>query len=117
MVGPWGLEPQTLRGQLLQFHVLRLGLLQDRNVWVGVLPKREEILIGRLGFGGVALHGVGSGDLETRQRRCWLIQGNARMIDQLFEFQRSCCPWHGWRESIPSCWGRYGIAVRKHKSI
>ena len=24
--------------------------------------------------------------------------------------------WHGWRESIPSCWGRCGIAVHKRKS-
>ena len=24
--------------------------------------------------------------------------------------------WHGWRESIPSYWGRCGIAVRKRKS-
>jgi len=32
--------------ELLQLRVLRLGLLQDRDVGVGVLPKREEILIG-----------------------------------------------------------------------
>jgi hypothetical protein len=25
-------------------------------------------------------------------------------------------PWRGWRESIPSCWGPCGIAVRKRKS-
>jgi hypothetical protein len=24
--------------------------------------------------------------------------------------------WHGWHESIPSCWGRCGIAVRRRKS-
>ena len=26
-------------------------------------------------------------------------------------------PWHGWPESILSCWGRCGIAVRKRKFI
>jgi hypothetical protein len=25
-------------------------------------------------------------------------------------------PWHGWRESIPSYWARFGIAVHKRKS-
>src|SRR6266480_3321497 len=25
--------------------------------------------------------------------------------------------WHGWPESILSCWGRCGIAARKHKFI
>ena len=34
-------------------------LFQDRNVRVGVFPKREEILRRRLGFDGVALHGIG----------------------------------------------------------
>ena len=31
---------------LLQLGVLRLGLLQDGNVGVGVFPKREEIFVG-----------------------------------------------------------------------
>jgi hypothetical protein len=30
-------------------------------------PQREENLIGRLGLGGVALHGIGSADLEMRE--------------------------------------------------
>jgi hypothetical protein len=47
--------------ELLQPRVLRLGFFQDGNVGVGVFPEREEILIRRLGFGGVALHGIGSG--------------------------------------------------------
>jgi len=29
----------------LQLGVLRLGLLQDGNAWVGVFPQREEILV------------------------------------------------------------------------
>jgi hypothetical protein len=33
------------RKQLLQFRVLRLGLLRDGDVGVGVLPEREEVLI------------------------------------------------------------------------
>jgi hypothetical protein len=51
---------------LLQLRVLRLSGDEDRNVGVGVFPEREEILIGRLGFGVVALQHVGSADLEMR---------------------------------------------------
>ena len=50
--------------QLLQLRVLRFRSDEDGDVRVGVFPEREEILIGRLGLGGVALHGVGSADLE-----------------------------------------------------
>jgi hypothetical protein len=52
--------------RLVQFRVLRFCCNEDGNVRVGILPEREEILIGRLGFGGVALDGIGSADLEMR---------------------------------------------------
>ena len=40
----------------LQFRVFRLGLLEDGDVRVGVLPKGEEVLVGRAGFGkGIGL--------------------------------------------------------------
>ena len=45
---------------------------ENRNVRVGVFPKREEILIGRLGLGGVALHGVGAGETKT-DYFCWAL--------------------------------------------
>jgi IPT/TIG domain len=41
--------------RLFQLRVLRLGSDENRNVRVRVLPQREEILIGRLGLGGVTL--------------------------------------------------------------
>jgi len=37
-----------------QHRVLRLSLLQDGDVGVGVVPEREEILIGRLRVGRVS---------------------------------------------------------------
>jgi hypothetical protein len=40
---------------LLQLRVLRLGLLQDGNIGVGVFPQGEKILVGSLGLCGVAL--------------------------------------------------------------
>jgi hypothetical protein len=39
---------------------------QDGDVGFGVFPEGKEILMCGAGFGGVALHGVGSTDLEMR---------------------------------------------------
>lgn len=50
----------------LQFHLLGFCGDEDGDVRIGVLPEREKILIGRLGFGGVALHGIGAGKAEMR---------------------------------------------------
>ena len=52
--------PQFSLQKLLQLRVLRLRCDEDRNVRVGVFPKRQEILIRCLGFGRVALHCVGA---------------------------------------------------------
>ena len=43
---------------LLELNVLRLGLLQDGDVGVGVFPKREEIAIHSPCFGNVTCHRV-----------------------------------------------------------
>jgi hypothetical protein len=51
---------------LSQLRVFRLGSDENRNVRVGVFPEREEILIGRLGFGGITLQDVGAGETEMR---------------------------------------------------
>jgi hypothetical protein len=59
-----GRTPQRSRVSvrpLLQFGIFGLGLLQDGNVGIGVFPKREEVLICRLGFGGVARQRVRTG--------------------------------------------------------
>src|SRR6202051_2931576 len=54
--------------------------------------------------------------LETGTHSPWVSRlftelGHEMMIDTMHG------PWRDWRESIPSYWGRYGIAVCKHKSI
>jgi len=43
------LEARAGARGLFQLCVLRLGLLEDGNVGVGVFPEREEILIGGAG--------------------------------------------------------------------
>ena len=53
---------------LLQFGVLRLCLFEDGNVGIGVFPQGQEILIRRLGFGGVALQRIRAGEAQMRER-------------------------------------------------
>ena len=53
-------SPVSVYRRLFQLRVLRLGFLQDGDVGVGVSPESKEILIRRLGFGGVARHGISS---------------------------------------------------------
>jgi hypothetical protein len=53
---------------LFQLCVLRLSLLQDGDIGVGVFPEREEILIGGAGFGRVALQGVSARQSQPGQR-------------------------------------------------
>ena len=44
-----------------QLRVFRLGLLQDGNVGVGVLPQRKKIIVGGAGLGDVPLQDIGAG--------------------------------------------------------
>ena len=38
----------------LELRVLRLGLLQDRDVGIGIFPEGEEFLVGGAALGGIA---------------------------------------------------------------
>jgi hypothetical protein len=60
-------------------------LLQDADVGVGVFPEREEILIGGLGFGGVALQGVSSAELEMGERSDGFVYCNSGMVEDFLE--------------------------------
>ena len=42
----------------MQFRILRLGLLQDRDVRVGVFPEGEEVLVGLAAANIVADEGL-----------------------------------------------------------
>jgi len=50
---------------LLQLCVLRFGFFQDGDFGIGVFPERKEILVGSLGFGGVAGEDIRTGELEA----------------------------------------------------
>ena len=45
---------------LFQPGVLRLGLFEDRQVGIGVLPQREEVLVGGAALARVATQGIGA---------------------------------------------------------
>ena len=51
----------------LQPGILRLGLLKNRDVWVGVLPQFEEVLIGAFGLADVARDNGCPAELQVRQ--------------------------------------------------
>jgi hypothetical protein len=55
--------PRIRSTGLLQLRVLRLGLLQDGDVGVGVFPEGKEVLIGGASFRGAALHREGSAQI------------------------------------------------------
>ena len=74
--------------ELLQLRVLRLRLLKDGNVWIGVLPQRQKILVRGACFGCVSLHRVGTSQLEMGQCADRFIQNNAAMVEN---FLKLCC--------------------------
>src|ERR1700722_12693514 len=54
--------------ELLQLRVLRLGVLEDRNIGVGVFPLGEEILVGGASFGSVSRKREAASQAEAPQR-------------------------------------------------
>src|SRR6266566_2594206 len=59
--------------------------IQNGYVRVGVLPQREEFLIGSTGFGGVALHSIGSAELEMRQCADRFAKNDSAMVENFLE--------------------------------
>ena len=47
--------------------------------------RADEILIRRLGLGGVALHSVGSADLEMRECADGFVEHNSAMVEDFLE--------------------------------
>ena len=74
-----------LQTKLLQLCVLGFGSDEDWNVRVGIFPEREEILIGRLGFGVVVLQGVGAGEAEMSECSDGFVEYNSAMVENFLE--------------------------------
>ena len=79
-----------IRDPLLQFRILRLGLLQDGDVGVGVSPECEEVLIRGAGFGSVSLQYVRAPELQMSQRPNGLVLGakSGQVIESIPSAQR-----------------------------
>ena len=73
----------------MKLRVLRFRSDENRNVSVGVFPKREEILIGGLGLGGIALHGVSAGEAEMCECADGCVENNSTMVENFLEFDGS----------------------------
>ena len=76
------MSPDTCSQQLalLQLHELGLGLLQDGDVGVCVLPESEEFLIRRSSFIDFPDQQVGAAQLKSRQHSQWTIHNRATML-------------------------------------
>src|SRR5215471_8580348 len=61
-------EAAPMKASLVQPRVLRLRLLQYRDVGIGVLPEGEEILIRLAALGQIAGERMGAGQPELCQR-------------------------------------------------
>src|SRR5438445_9483666 len=81
---------------LLEFRVLRLGLLQDGDVGIGVFPECEEIFVSgeRQDAGGIGiralrgscLQGVGTSHSQMRQRPRPAVPDDAAVIENFLKF-------------------------------
>src|SRR5712692_3904909 len=74
--------------ELLQLCVLRLGLLQDGNVGIGVFPEGEKILICGAALCRVTLQRVGTCESDMRECSGHKVHHNAPVIKQLLELSR-----------------------------
>ena len=75
--------PQSAR--LRQSCVFRPCCLENRNVWVGVFPERQEIAVGTLRLHRVARERERSCQLKARQRVHRIDEDDAPMIDNPLE--------------------------------
>ena len=73
---------------LVQLRVFGFCGDEDGDVRVCVFPKGQEILIRGVGFSGVALHGIGSADLEMRECADRVVHHDSAMVEDFLELGR-----------------------------
>jgi len=71
-----------------QLSELGLGLLQDRDVLVGIFPQGEEVLIETPGLVRVSCQGMGAPQLQLGEGADRLTPDDARMINNFLELSR-----------------------------
>src|SRR5438132_10507214 len=80
--------------------VFRPGLLEDRDVGIGVFPEGEEILVGSLRFGLISRESERPAELQVRQWAYGIRAHDTTMIENLLELGR-----------------RFRISVRRNQSL
>ena len=75
--------------QSLQSGSFRADLLQNRNVWVGILPEGQEIVVGSLRALRVACQSVSLAEPPARDGSDRVVDDNAAMAQNLLELS-SC---------------------------
>jgi hypothetical protein len=74
---------------LLQRRVLRLGLLQNGNVGIGVFPESEEILVGSPCLSSVSRQQVRPRQFQVRECTDGFVHNETGMIENLLELSGS----------------------------
>ncbi len=75
-------------GRSLQDGVFCLGFFQDGDIGVGILPEREEILVGSLCLDLISRQSKRSAELQVSQCAPCEVPHQAVMVDELLKF---CC--------------------------
>ena len=81
-----GIFPTPL-AELRQLGVFRFGLLEDRDVGVGVFPEGEEILVGSLCLGLFSRHSERSAELQARHCTYGIADNDPAVIKNFLEFR------------------------------
>src|SRR5271163_2186123 len=103
--------PLGTGSRLPQPRVLRLGLLQDRDIGVGVFPERQKILIRDARLGTISGKRVGSGQAQVRQRADDFVGDNAGVIQNFPEFDGSGGALTGSETGDASQIGRVAVEI------
>src|ERR1022692_3808157 len=67
--------------------VFRFGLLEDRDVGVGVFPEAEEILVGSLCLAPISRQSERPAQLQARQCAYGIGENDARVVEDLLELR------------------------------
>src|SRR6266567_6862345 len=89
--------------RLLQLCVFRFCSDENGDVWVGVFPQPQKILICCARLGGVALERVCAAKLEMGQRAQRDGPHDARVINNLLEFRGGSAAVPLYEIGLPAC--------------
>ena len=76
---------------LLQLRIFSLGLLQDGDVGVGILPEREELVVSGLRLCTVRLQSESPGTTNERESVQRIICHQGAMVDKFLKLRGGFC--------------------------